>query len=215
MKYECDFCEHPMEAPDEMAGRQQACLRCGGINTVPRPAGEGNETAPHVDEPLLRPRPPSFSPESAEEPFVASGESKDPASLDLSTDSAAGPETAGPEPQDHKKPPLEIDGWLILPALKLLLALPTTLVWAIVSSKSGEIPLSLVYVVLFVLSAVCTWRFFGRYSDAPMWMYWFYGGAMLLGLVTAQYGMCAAAIIWSFYFAFSKRVKNTFVRKGW
>jgi len=111
-----------------------------------------------------------------------------------------------------------IGGWLILPALQIIIA---PLAYGVVaalgfgSAKPDAIASAVICVLLAAYSGFTAVQFFQRRKLAVPLMLGFYASSVLFGLIgessNALRGL-GSSVIWFAYFLQSERVKNTFTR---
>ncbi len=118
-----------------------------------------------------------------------------------------------------------LEGWLILPILGLFVNLAMMIYdFILLFSLIGEYYMEIfffldggmIYLYVFALILI-----FKKNKKAPKWAIYTLWAGVVYGLITsyilADYtgvmGSVAGALIWTFYFKNSERVKNTFVKK--
>ncbi|MDP2182647.1 MAG: DUF2569 domain-containing protein [Actinomycetota bacterium] len=129
--------------------------------------------------------------------------------------------TAWPDAEVNADPRLVgIGGWLVLPAIGLVLGPIVNLV--MLMSGGGSVPQLALRGGWLLLAVFAAFRFFGKRTDAPLFMIAMYVAGFLIGLMpTAEQAAEVRAFtlvqgfigngIWIAYFAVSRRVKVTFV----
>ena len=116
-----------------------------------------------------------------------------------------------------------LGGWLIIPIIGLFLSIAILIYHLISINKySFWFPgglLSLLYVILLIFSIITLISIFKKKKFVPKLMIFFYATNILVylakSLITENFDRIESpivgGIIWSLYFIYSKRVKNTFV----
>jgi hypothetical protein len=105
-----------------------------------------------------------------------------------------------------------IGGWLVLPAIGVVLA-PLFGAFAAVASLGGDPLAGVLYAAFAVYGVACAFAFFGRKRHAPPMMIGLYLVNALIGVTGGHPARgIGLSIVWIAYFLTSDRVKRTFVR---